>query len=86
MPIEVVLTFKDGTRENHYVPLNLMYGAKPSEGEGEWIRYPAQRWTHRDIVVSSKRSLKEVASIEIDPSMRMADFDRRNNRLEINWQ
>ena len=84
MPIEVAITFKDGSRENHYIPLNLMYGSKPAEGEGEWISYPAQRWTHRSMVISSKKGLKEVASVEIDASQRMADIDRRNNRLEIN--
>ncbi|MCU0374385.1 MAG: M1 family metallopeptidase [Chitinophagaceae bacterium] len=83
MPVGVTVTFKDGSRETHYIPLNLMYGSKPAEGEGEWISYPAQRWTHRSMVVTSKKGLKEVASVEIDASQRMADIDRRNNRLEI---
>jgi aminopeptidase N len=83
MPVEVTVTFKDGSRETHYIPLNLMYGSKPAEGEGEWVSYPAQRWTHRSMVVTSKKGLKEVASVEIDASQRMADIDRRNNRLEV---
>jgi hypothetical protein len=85
MPVEVTITFKDGSRENHYIPLNLMYGSKPAEGEGEWISYPPQRWTHRSMVVTSSKELKEVTSIEIDASQRMADIDRRNNRLEIGF-
>jgi aminopeptidase N len=85
MPIEVTLTFKDGTTETHYVPLNLMYGQKPKEGEGEWFVYPAQRWTHRELVVTSKRKLSDVSAVEIDPSQRMADLERRNNKLEIKW-
>ena len=31
MPIDVKLTFKDGTSELHYIPLDLMYGAKTAE-------------------------------------------------------
>ena len=31
MPIDVQLTFKDSTKEMHYVPLDLMYGEKPEE-------------------------------------------------------
>jgi hypothetical protein len=85
MPVEVVLDFKDDSRETHYIPLNLMYGAKPKEGEGEWIAYPAQRWTHRSMVIASKRKLNELKAVEIDPSQRMADLERRNNRLEIKW-
>ncbi len=86
MPIEVSITFKDGTSETHYVPLNLMYGQKPAEGNGEWITYPPQPWTHRQMVVHSKRKLKDVAVVEIDPSQRMADIERRSNRMEINWE
>lgn len=85
MPVEVSLTFSDSTVETHYVPLNLMYGQKPKEGTGEWITYPAQRWTHRQMVIDSKRKLSEIRVVEIDPSQRMADLDRRNNKLEIKW-
>jgi hypothetical protein len=86
MPVEVSITFKDGTSETHYVPLNLMYGQKPAEGNGEWITYPPQPWTHRQMVIHSKRKLKDVAVVEIDPSQRMADIERRSNRMEINWE
>jgi hypothetical protein len=86
MPIEVSITFKDSTSETHYVPLNLMYGQKPAEGNGEWITYPPQPWTHRKMVIHSKRKLKDVSVVEIDPSQRMADMERRSNRMEINWE
>lgn len=85
MPVEVALTFSDGTVETHYVPLNLMYGQKAKEVNGDWITYPAQRWTHRNIVVDSKRKLSEVRMVEIDSSQRMADVDRRTNRLVVSW-
>jgi hypothetical protein len=32
MPIDVRLTFKDSSTESHYVPMSLMFGAKPIEG------------------------------------------------------
>jgi hypothetical protein len=32
MPIEVLVTYKDGTSELHYIPLDLMLGAKSAEG------------------------------------------------------
>jgi hypothetical protein len=85
MPVDVSLTFKDGTQETHNVPLNLMYGEKPKEGNGEWFTYPAQRWTHREAVITTKRRLLDITVVEIDPSMRMADIDRRNNKLETKW-
>lgn len=85
MPLDILLTFKDSTQETHYIPLNLMYGEKPKEGNGEWITYPAQRWTHREAIITTKRRLLDISVVEIDPSMRMADIDRRNNKLETKW-
>ena len=35
MPIDLQLTFKDGTTEMHYIPLNLMYGEKPAENKAQ---------------------------------------------------
>jgi len=32
-----------------------------------------------------KRRLTDIKTAEIDPSKRMADVDRKNNLLELNW-
>ncbi len=85
MPVEVMLTFKDGSQENHYIPLNLMYGGKPQEDTIKTVVYPAQRWTHREMVLKTNRKLNEITTVEIDPSQRMADIERRNNKLELKW-
>jgi hypothetical protein len=34
---------------------------------------------------SFKQRLTELSVVEIDPSQRMADIDRRNNKLELKW-
>ena len=31
MPIDLQLTFKDGSKELHYIPMYLMFGEKPVE-------------------------------------------------------
>jgi hypothetical protein len=62
-----------------------MYGQKPKEDTATWITYPGQRWTHRQMVITTQRKLNEITTIEIDPSLRMADIDRRNNKLDIKW-
>lgn len=85
MPIDVAITFKDGTIENHYIPLNLMYGQKPAEDDLPRKLYAPQRWTHREMVITTTRRLNELSVVEIDPTQRMADIDRKNNRLEIKW-
>ena len=85
MPIDLVVEYTDGTKEMHYIPLSIMRGEKPVEDENllrivqnDWV------WTNPTYRVELSRTLDKVKSVEIDPSMRMADVDRRNNKLELN--
>ena len=86
MPVDLQLTYKDGSTAMFNIPLNLMYGNKPNEK-------PAQKrsvlepwkWTHPTYVVEIKSRLTDIRIAEIDPSKRMADVDRKNNLLELNW-
>jgi len=86
MPVDLKVTFKDGSSEWHYVPLSLMFGAKPAE-EGQTPRTVGApwKWTHPTYEVVSKRVLTDIVAVEIDPSHRMADVERRNNKLELKW-
>ena len=86
MPIDLQLTFKDGRKENHYIPLNLTFGQKPVEDNtiprivhGEWL------WTHPTFTIESEGKLTDITQIEIDPSMRLADIDKRKNVLKLKW-
>ena len=83
MPVDVLLTFKDGTQELHYIPLNLMYGEKPAETAVPRSVHEAWKWTHPQYSFSTGRAIKDLKSIEIDPSQRMADVNRANNKLVI---
>lgn len=86
MPIDLQLSFTDGSTEMHYIPLNLMYGAKPAENpNGKREVHPEWKWTHPTYVIELKRKLNTIKAIEIDPSKRMADVDQKNNRMELNW-
>ncbi len=86
MPVDLQLTFKDGTTEMHSIPLNLMYGAKPAEDKNKsWVFDEEWKWTHPTYTVEIKHRLFDLKKVEIDPSKRMADVDQRNNVLELNW-
>lgn len=86
MPIDLELTFKDGSKEMHYIPLDLMYGAKPNEIAGQKsFRHDAWKWTHPVYVVKTAHKLPDLRQAEIDPSKRMADTERKNNLLELSW-
>ncbi len=83
MPIEVVVTYKDGTNELHYIPLDLMLGGKVQEGTMKQINHPEWKWTHPTYTFETTQPLSAIKSIEIDPSQRMPDINRSNNKIEI---
>ncbi|HQU55815.1 MAG TPA: M1 family metallopeptidase, partial [Chitinophagaceae bacterium] len=83
MPIDVQLTFKDGSKELHYIPMDLMYGEKPNENPDIPRKvYPAWNWTSDTYTISTTKKLFDFKAVEIDPSLRMADVNRKNNKLE----
>ena len=86
MPLDLQLSFKDGTKELHYIPLNLMFGEKPAEDPAVTRKvYEAWKWTHPSYIVETKRKLADFTGVEIDPSLRLADVERKNNKLELKW-
>jgi hypothetical protein len=86
MPVDLQLTFKDGTTEMHNIPLNLMFGNKENENTSQqYIVHEEWKWTHPTYIVESKHKLTDLSKVEIDPSKRMADIERKNNFLELSW-
>ena len=86
MPIDLQITFKDGSKEMHYIPMNLMYGEKPDEDPTVPRKiYEPWKWTHSTYIIETSRKLADFTMVEIDPSLRLADVDRKNNKLELKW-
>jgi len=83
MPIEVLITYKDGTSEMHYIPLDLMLGGKKEEGGVQRIVHREWQWVSPTYTFETTKPLSTLKSIEIDPSFRMPDINRTNNKLEI---
>lgn len=83
MPVDLQLTFRDGSSEMHYIPLDLMYGAKPEEDTIKRKVYPAWKWTSESYVIETDRRIGDIVLAEIDPSLRMADTERQNNKLKL---
>lgn len=84
MPIDLLVTYKDGSKEIYYVPLNETLGNKPVEDKNVQ-RYDLQAWpwVNPTYTLKIKRRAADVASVEIDPTLRLADIDRKNNRIEM---
>jgi len=85
MPIDLELTFKDSSKEWHYVPVDLMLGNKPSESNEKRTIHNEWNWTNPTYVVEFKHPLNQLIRAEIDPTKRMADIDPKNNILKLSW-
>ena len=81
MPIEVVATFTDGTKEKYYMPLRIMRGEKSENGTISRKVLEDWPWTHPHYTFEIDRPSTDIVSIEIDPSLRLADIDQSNNKI-----
>ncbi len=82
MPLDVEVTYSDGTSELLNIPLRIMRSEKSRD---TYYDRPDLRvmedwpWTHPSYPLQLDRPASEIRSITIDPSLRLADEDRENN-------
>lgn len=76
MPIDISVTYTDGSTEDFYIPLQMMRGEKPTNAtiKADWA------WAYPTYTLETQKTVK---SVEIDPSRMMADIDRSNNKKQI---
>lgn len=72
MPIDLSVTYADGTTEEFYIPLRMMRGSKDTTASvvDDWA------WAYPTYTLKTEKPVK---SVEIDSSELMADVDRSNN-------
>ena len=84
MPIDLVVTYKDGSKELFYISMNELMGNKPVEDltmkRTELDEWP---WVNPSYTLKIARKASDIESLEIDPSLRMADINRKNNKVTI---
>jgi len=62
-PVEVLVNYKDGTSELHYVPLDLMLGNKAAEGSVNRIVHPECKWVQPTYTFETTKPLSTLKSI-----------------------
>lgn len=83
MPIDLVVYYTNGDKENHYIPLDLMLGSK-TENEypgSQRIIHPDWIWTNPQYEFTLEPQERKIQKIILDPSLRMADIKRKDNGL-----
>ncbi|MCB0388158.1 MAG: M1 family metallopeptidase, partial [Winogradskyella sp.] len=75
MPIDLTITYTDGTTEDYYIPLRMMRGKKPTTATtlSDWA------WAYPTYTFEASKAIK---SVQIDPKEWMADINKVNNKFE----
>lgn len=77
MPLDITVTLNSGEVKQYYIPLAMMNGTKPVSSTTETLSvWP---WTNPTYSFLIDVKLKDIKSIQIDPSTRMADVNQLNN-------
>ncbi|MCU0356542.1 MAG: M1 family peptidase, partial [Cyclobacteriaceae bacterium] len=84
MPVDLLVTYADGSKELYYIPMNETLGNKPAEETSlTRIEMETWNWVEPTYTLSISKPSRDIVSMEIDPSMRMADVDRKNNQMNL---
>jgi hypothetical protein len=87
MPIDLVVTYLDGSKEIYYIPLNETLGNKVVENPDlDRQDLEAWPWVNPSYTLSIGRKASEIATLEIDPTLRLADIERKNNKVDLNGE
>ena len=75
MPIDLTVTYVDGSTEDLYIPLQMMRGEKPTSStlKSDWA------WAYPTYTFETS---KDVSGVQIDPKEMMADIEKANNKME----
>ena len=84
MPIELEVLYSDNTKKIIYIPLSIMRGEKKFKSEENVIIMSDWEWVNDSYTIMLDIKEKLIKSITIDPKKKLADYNRKNNFLEIN--
>jgi len=80
MPLEVLISFGDGSTAMYYIPIDLMQGNKTFNNNV--VILEPWSWVNTEYIFEIQGN-KKVIKIEIDPSKRLADVNQNKNILEF---
>ena len=81
MPIEIEIQYDDFSTTNYYIPLSIMRGEK-NLGDNV-VLLKDWEWVNEHYELDIDQSEKKITKIEINPSEKMADVDKKNNIIKF---
>ena len=82
MPLDLEITYTDGTKAAYHIPLRMMRGSKPTPSTTTVLANWA--WSYPTYTFEIPKTNSDLTSITIDPKQFMADVNRENNVLNLN--
>jgi hypothetical protein len=76
MPVDVMVTLKNGSQQFYTIPLVSMYGAKE---QAPYTNLPPWPWTNPTYTLFVPFILEDIDSITLDPWQQSCDINTRNN-------
>ena len=84
MPVDVTISYQDGTEQVINIPMVIMRGKKPQPTDGTKLIYaPDWPWTNLSYDLVLPGNISNISAVTIDAKERMADVDRENNRKVV---
>ncbi|MFB6258079.1 MAG: M1 family metallopeptidase [Flavobacteriales bacterium] len=80
MPLDVRIITEDGTQHDHYIPNTWFEKKTDATVHERWIGWGEEFQDSYRFTVKTEKDIREVI---IDPSGRLADIDRRDNRKTL---
>jgi len=81
MPIEIEIQYDDFSTTNYYIPLSIMRGEKDLGDNVVLLK--DWEWVNEHYEFDIDLSEKKITKIEINPSGKMADVDKKNNIIKF---
>jgi hypothetical protein len=82
MPLDVKVTYADGTSEMIYIPLQMMRWNKPAEDGMERTVAKDWAWAYPTYKLNIAKPKSSILNVQIDPAGLMADINRENNEVK----
>ncbi len=82
MPIDLEVTYTNGSKETYYIPLRIMRNVKKNDRGINLRLQPDWPWTHPQYTLEIPQKLSKISGIKIDPSGRLADLNDKNNTYQ----
>jgi len=85
MPVDVTISYQDGSEQIINIPMVIMRGKKPQPTDGSKLIYALDwPWTNLTYDLVLPGNLSNISAVTVDAKERMADVNRENNRKVVN--